>query len=705
MWHVVQDPSSNQFFRLNDSAYKFIALLDSKRTVSEAWDICNDQMGDDAPTQGEVIQLLGQLYTSNLIRADLPPDTEGMFRRYRKRTGREVRGYLMSLLFIRIPLFDPDSFLNRWVKLFGAVFTKPALLFWLILVSFGLYSILGRFDELFSGGSRVLDPSNLPFLYLSFAGIKLFHEFGHAFACKKFGLAGGTGGEVHTMGIMFLVFMPLPYVDASSAWAFRSKWHRVIVGLAGMWTEIAVAAVAAIVWANTGDGHPVHTIAYNVMFIASVSTLLFNGNPLLRYDAYYILSDLLETPNLAQRSKQYIYYVIRKFIYGVRRPQCPAHSPGEKVWFFFYGLASTVFRVFISVRILMFVSQKMFFIGAILAIMAAVTWLMVPLGKFLHYLVTNGELARTRTRACLATLLFVVLVLSGIGLIDRPDHLTASGGVWFEPDAIIKIHSAGAGEIVSVLPCDGLIIQAGSDGKAGPALLKMISHRLLREREMLQLDLEILDQKRKLALSTKDQQALVEAIDLQIVAARSDLEKAEKEIAALAVKATMTGQWVHSLDNSIGTYVSEGQEAGIFVDMSRPVILTVAGPDIAPLLIEEIYEKGNEGARKVELRVNGRSDETFTGRILSIESEGKSELPFRSLGYALGGSVATSQDDNTGRKAAERFYEVLIIPDCESSVRLLAGQRVSVRFVLPDKPLARQWWRSIRQLVARKFRI
>ena len=153
MWYVIQDPASNLFFRVNDAAYRFVGLLDGRRTVAEVWRICNEQIGDAAPTQGEAIQLLGQLYTSNLLRADLPPDTAGLFRRYRKRVTREVQGYLMNLLFIRIPLLDPDHFLNRCVGLFGCVFSKVGFALWLGLVGAGLYAIAGRGGDLIDRAS------------------------------------------------------------------------------------------------------------------------------------------------------------------------------------------------------------------------------------------------------------------------------------------------------------------------------------------------------------------------------------------------------------------------------------------------------------------------------------------------------------------------------------------------------------------------
>ncbi|MDP7288748.1 MAG: PqqD family peptide modification chaperone, partial [Phycisphaerae bacterium] len=314
MWHVLQDPGSNQFFRLNDTGYHFVGLLDGRRTVAEVWNICNEQLGDASPTQGEAIALLGQLYTSNLLQADVPPDAMGLFRRYKQRVGREVRGYLTNLLFIRIPLIDPDRFLERWVGIFGALFSAVGFILWLAIMCTGVYFLLGRTDELGNQAMGILMTANLPLLAISFWIVKIVHEFGHGFACKKFGLQAG-GGEVHTMGIMFLIFMPLPYVDASSAWAFRSKWHRVTVGAAGMFCELAIAAIAAIVWASVGPGM-VKAVAYNCMFIASVTTLMFNANPLLRYDGYYILSDMLEIPNFAQRSKSYLYYLVKRYIWS-----------------------------------------------------------------------------------------------------------------------------------------------------------------------------------------------------------------------------------------------------------------------------------------------------------------------------------------------------------------------------------------------------
>ena len=336
-WHVVQDHSNNAFFRLAEPAYHFIGLLDGKRTVGEAWNTANAQLGDDAPTQGEVIQLLGQLYTQNLLQADVSADAHTLFSRYKKRKQREITTYLMNIMFSRIPIFDPDRFLNATLPIFGWIFSPIGLCVWLVLIALGIHSItnVSNWSRQNSAARPAVCwiPENLIILYVGFALIKACHEMGHAISCKKFGKQAGTGGEVHIIGIMLLVFTPVPYVDASSSWALQNKWHRIIVGAAGMWVELAIASIAAIVWANSGDsGTPwVNHFAYNVMFVAGFSTIVFNANPLLRYDGYYILSDFLEIPNLAQRGKEYIYYVVKRYIWNVRQARSPAIWPVGKI--------------------------------------------------------------------------------------------------------------------------------------------------------------------------------------------------------------------------------------------------------------------------------------------------------------------------------------------------------------------------------------
>lgn len=691
MWHVLEDPGTNQFFRLNEPAYRFVAMLDGKRTVGEVWSACNETLGDEAPTQGEVIQLLGQLYASNLLQADLPPDAEGLLRRYEKRRFREVQSYLTNLLFLRLPLFDPDAFLNRWVGVFGLAFTIPALFLWAAMVAAGGWLVIGRADELADQAGAVLDPSNLVFLYLSFAGIKLIHEFGHAFACKKFGLATG-GGEVHTMGIMLLVFTPMPYVDASSAWVLRSKWLRATVGAAGMYVELAVAAGAAIVWAHTGPG-TLHAICYNVMFIAGVSTLLFNANPLLRYDGYYILSDLLEIPNLAQRARQHLYYLVRKYAFGVRLARSPAYSAGERFWFPVYGLASTIYRVFVCAAILLFIADQFFLLGTVLAAGAVLAWVLLPTGSFLRYLFTNPELNRTRSRAMLLTGTALAAVLLLLGAVRLPMRHKVEAVV--EPRTLAVLHAREDGFIESVLP-SGETVRPD-----GPPVVVCQNPELRARLAMLQAQREELDAQRRIRRregKTAEERYLrqrLEAIDQQI-------QRVEQQLADLNLRVPFAGQWlVPNPERLPGTYAARGNPVGVVADLSRMRIRAVAGQNIAAALIEEFARQ----SLSVEIRVKGRPDLEFRGRVVSFRQAGTKELPSPALSFQAGGTIPTEMRDDRNVQAAERQFEFDVEPADEAGVRLLAGQRVVVRFSLRPRPLLVQWYLKLRQLVMKRFHI
>ncbi len=230
-WYVVRDPAGNQFHRLSDAAYRFVGLLDGRRTVEEAWDLVGGQLADDAPTQPEVIHVLSQLYAANLLETNITPDAMVLLRRHKKLSQQKMQNRLMNVLFPRIRLWDPDRFLCRWMPVAKALFSKLGAVIWLGVILFALSVVLPQWQQLKTAASNTLDFThnyeNIFLLYATFVVIKLIHELGHAFACRRF------GGECHELGIMLLVLVPTPYVDASTAWSFPSKWQRMFVGRGG----------------------------------------------------------------------------------------------------------------------------------------------------------------------------------------------------------------------------------------------------------------------------------------------------------------------------------------------------------------------------------------------------------------------------------------------------------------------------------------
>jgi putative peptide zinc metalloprotease protein len=704
-WYILENPANDQYSRISEEGYRFIGLLNGRRTVSDVWRICNEQLGDRAPTQGEAIQLLGQLHAANLLYVELAPDSEALFTRYRKRVTREVQNYLMNLLFLRIPLLDPDRFLDHWVGIFGRLFSWVGLVLWLALVGTGLYFVLGDAADLISQSSDVLNPENLVFLYLCFTVVKIIHEFSHAFACKRFGRLNGSGGEVHKMGVMFLVLFPLPYVDASSAWAFRNKWHRAIVGMAGVMAELAIASIAAMVWAYTSTGTP-HIIAYNVIFVASVSTVLFNGNPLLRFDAYYVLTDLIEIPNLVQRCRQYYSYLGRRYVWGLKKVWNPAYTVGERFWFVGYGATSAVYRLYISIRILLFLNSRLpealFIIVPILALSGIVGWLLVPVGRFLYYLATSEELVRNRPRAVGTTGAVALILIVALGVLRLPDHRRIEGIV--EPEGLTLIHAGTDGFVTDFLPSQTKVVpQASSPQPEGetssiqPALVQAMNPALEAERRSLAAERRVLEVRRQQAVLKEV--AAAQILDEQLAALDEKIARVQQQLSFLHLTAPSSGTWVSpEIEFTKGKFVRRGESLGVVANLDDLLVRATAGQNVAALLIEQ-------AATEVEIRVNERPDPTITGTIERIFPAGQEQLPSQALGYAVGGWMPVDVRDPSGTKTAEKFFEIRIRPHLEEPDQWRTGQRVVVRVTLRPKPLAAQVYHYGRQLFQRRFHI
>ncbi len=696
-WHVLRDPSNNKFFRLDEPSYRFVAMLDGRRTVKQAWDSCCQSLDDSALTQGEAIQIIGQLYTSNLLDADVSGDTSGIFDRYRERRRKEVTGYLMNLLFARIPLYDPDNLLDRWVHLFRWTFGPIGLVLWALLVGAGLFVAISRADDLVNQAASVIAPRNLFWLYIAIVAIKLWHELGHGLACKHFGQKRHSGGEVHTLGIMLLVLVPVPYVDASSAWALRNKWHRFWVGGAGMYYELAAAALATFVWAMTNPqtsfyGLPVHALAYNVMFIAGVSTILFNANPLIRFDGYYMLSDALEVPNLMQRSKDYFYYLIKKHLYGVARPFNPAHTVGEPPWLLSYAALSSVYRVFLMVTILLFVADQFFFLGALFAISGIIGFVIVPLGKWAKYLATNPELARTRSRAVAWTAAPIATVILLLAVIPAPEHGRAEGVV--EADQRLTIFAGADGFLQQRAPSMAEITE-------GQTLLQASNNELLSRQQQLQARLRQLDVQLAQARTESPAEAL--AIAQQIQALSQRLARINTQVEALNVTAPFTGRWDAAADLLPGRYLRQGEAIGTLLNEQAVSVRISADQSLGPRLRARYLT----GGLPVAFRVAGLPEQTLEGTVTHVAPAGQSILPSPALSMQAGGLMPTMPDDPEGRQSAEPFFEVLIQPDQadQATTWLRPGQRVVARFAIGYRPLLWQWWDAGARLLQQRFQV
>lgn len=682
-WIVLENPFSNQYFRLRPAAYEFVARLRPDCTVEQVWQQCLNRFPDTAPSQEAVIQLLSQLYFSNLLQYDLAADSAQLFERYKKRKQREIGFRFMNIMFMRFPLLDPDRFLVRTLPVVKKLISPFGALLWLLVVGFGIKIAVDNFSDLRLQGEGVLATNNLFLLYISTIVIKALHEFGHAYFCRRF------GGEVHVMGVMLMIFTPMPYVDATSSWSFRERWKRVLVGAAGMIVELFFAAIAAFIWSETAPGI-IHSIAYNIMFVASVSTVIFNINPLLRFDGYYILSDLLEIPNLNQRATTQLRHLCERHLFGVKNSVTQAATRREAGWLTVFGITSGIYRVIVFSGVLLFVADRFLIVGIVMAAACLISWAIAPVVRFVKYLSSNPRLDRVRPRAIAVTAGIAAVLIILLGVMPFPYSFRAPGIVIAKERT--QVASETAGEVVE------LFVPSGSYVKQDQPLLRLKNSELNLELADTRAHLDEIHARLRQAMN-KDSAAITPLISL-----RDSISDVLKKLTAdsdnLIVRARHDGVWVApGIEDYVGRWLPRGADLGLLANPAAfEFAATVMEEDANALFAKKIY-----GAN---VRLYGEAGEKLPVAHWRVIPGGQHILPSAALGWSAGGEVPVAMEENSqGNKSAEPFFEVLADLDSQNGVTLLDGRSGKISFKLEPQPLLPRWMRSLWQLLQKRYQI
>jgi putative peptide zinc metalloprotease protein len=681
VWYVLQDAAAERAHRFTPAAYQFIGLMDGQRTVQQLWDAVSAQLGDGAPTQEEVIRLLGQLHNTDALLCDVPPDSLEVFRRFQQHERMRWKRRLWTPLALRFPLWDPDRFLQRTLPFVQPLLGWFGILLWLGVVGAGAVLAVSRWTDITQDISdRVLDPANLVLLWFVYPVVKAVHELGHAYLTRKW------SGEVHEIGVMLLVLSPVPYVDASASWGFKDKYRRMAVGAAGIAVELFLGSLALFVWINVEPG-AVRAIAYNVMLICGVSTLLFNGNPLLRFDGYYVLCDAIEIPNLGQRSNQYVGYLFKRYVLGVADAESPAQSTGERVWMLTYGVASFLYRVFITFVIVLFIAGKFFVIGVLLAIWAVATQVLLPFGKSLGFLFSSPALRRGRGRALWASAGLGVAALLLLFVIPFPSWTRTEGVVWVPEEAQVR---AGAEGFV-----ERLLVPAGSQVRKGEPLVQADEPFLETRVAIQEAQLEELNAKYDAMLPTDRVQAA--SLREQIVSAEANLQRARERQEALIYRANANGKLiVPNAPDLPGRFVSKGQLVGFVVE-PRELTARVA-------LLQDDIALVRQSTKGVQVMLADWGASPVEARIKREVPGGSLQLPTPALGSSGGGPIPVDPRDGKGLTALRQIFQLELAVPLDVQTEYL-GARVFVRFDHGYEPIGFQLYRAFRRLLLRQFNV
>lgn len=677
-WFILQDHFTGRHHRFSPEAYQIIGLLDGRLTLGEIWETACARLGEHMPTQDEVIGLLAQLHHFDLLNTGTLPDFDDMGKRRSRGRSSRLWQSLRSPLSIPLPLFDPERLLNRampWVRpLLG--WTGAAI--WLVTVGAAL--ILGglHWNDLCDNVSdHILSLQNIAMIGLIYPLVKVAHEFGHAVMVKRW------GGEVHEMGVMLLVLMPIPYVDASASLSFRDKRQRMLVGAAGIMVELFIAALAMLVWVNIEPG-AARAVAFNLMLIAGVSTVLFNGNPLVRFDAYYVLADYLEIPNMGSRSTRYITYLLQKHLLGSDRVESPANNSGEAWRMGVYATLAFVYRLFLSVRIILFIAGKFFVVGIVLAGWAGVSMIALPLFKAGKFLLKDSAMQRRRTRLTAVVLLPLCLLIGSIFFLPLPLFTTAQGVIWAPEES--KVYAAADGFVEQTLEPSGARVEPGTPlARCQDPELAAKVKQLVAQREEYQ---------------ARHQQSrmtdLAEAAILQEEIARieAELVRARERAEDLLIKSSRAGIFILPDEADLpGRFVHRGTPLGYVLDQSSP--------QVRVLVPQEDIDRIRSQTRAVTVRLAERRDRALTARIERHIPAATHQLPSMALSLDGGGLFALDPAHKDKAQVFERLFQLDLQIEQPAADRI--NERVYVRFEHPPEPLGRRWYRALRRLVMNRF--
>ncbi len=615
--YVIEDTAKSQFFRIGIAEYTFASLLDGKTSIAVAVAETASRTGSAAFTETQAAAFCSWLVDNGLASTAQSSTSDRLNQSAEKAASRRRREWLNPLM-LKFPLGNPDSAIRSVHSLAGWIFGQAAFFAWLIVVITGGYFLLADWERLTASSSGVLSTQNWIWLGLSWLSLKLVHEFAHGLVCRRF------DGETREAGILLLLFVPLPYVDVTSSWRFGSKWQRMSVAAAGMYAELFLAAIAAIVWATTSSPLLQHH-AFNVLVTAGFVTVLFNINPLMKFDGYYILSDLFETPNLATHGQQDLLGLARRWLLGGK---CPRQEwpEGRATLIRCYGIAAFCWRIMICVSLTLAAETLFHGAGVVLAAAAVVLWVAVPLFKFTRYVVI-GDPVNPPDRTRLAAVSAIVALL-GYGIwnyVPYVERLQLPAIVDYDPVDSVRVATSGF--------VRQILVESGDTVVAGQPLLHLENIEL--QTRLTETELAVA--KSQLDATQFHRHGKLAAYQVELeneVALRKQLNELQRQTSGLIVSAPQAGRVLtRQLQDFQDRWVTAGTEVCLLgADTNRSVQIVIPQSDL----------KRTEAIRNKDVTVHiwGMGNHDLTGNISSIDPRGTTDLKHPALAAAAGGPLS-----------------------------------------------------------------
>lgn len=658
---VIEDPAASRFHRVGLAEYRFLRSLDGTRTVARILaELARE--GGEAFTEGEALQMLRWLKDQHLLAVESArPGTT--HREHRERVWLAAVKWLNPLV-CKIPLFRPDAFFTRvgpWLR--------PALgwggfVVWLVIVLAGAAHVGMDWGRFTGDAHGVFARDNWLWLFVAWAGLKVAHEFSHGLFCKRFGAA------VREAGVIFVVFVPMGYVDATASLGLASRWRRMMVAAAGLYMEFFLAAVAAIVWARTAPG-TMHTLAYDVVITGTLLTLFFNANPLMRFDGYYLLSDFLDIPNLATRGRAWAQRLFTWLLLGGRGARLLRPTSREGWIVALYGLAAWAWQLVVLAGLLVGASVALRGGGLLLAVIASAAWVVLPLARFGASLAESVRAGSGSWSALTARVSLLAVLLAAVFLLPWHRSVSSEGVVEMAETQVLRAECPGfvAHELVG----DGELVAEGQ------LLVELVNAEAASDLARSKLALEQQELRARLAY-TRGEVVAFQAEQAKSESLRKEVAERRRYLDTRQIRAPFAGRVTNRhLGRMHGMFFQPGDEV-LRIGRSEASELKIA--------VSERDEPQFRAAQGLPLqaRITGRRVQV-PGRLTRIEARAAREIVHPALTALAGGPLAVRPVDEVSHRDTPQAPAYELAEPCFTAIVRLAdgtplspGEMARVRF-------------------------
>ncbi len=681
VWYVLSNSAGARSSRIDSAAYALVGRCDGQATLEEIWQALIKNDAEQAPTQDQVLGTLAQLVSEGFLECASLADIGQLM--HNDEVGSAARrSARLNPLSMRIALADPSRVLRRQTRWAHRLFSTSGLVAWLLLMLAAGIVLLGHFGELSKHAASWLSTPRYWLLgWICFVPVKLIHEWSHALAVRRF------GGQVREVGIAMLMFFPAPYVDASDANRFASPHARALVSAAGILAELGLAAIGVLVWVNSEPGW-IRDTAFTVAFIGGVSTLIFNANPLMRMDGYFVLTDWAQLPNLAARSSGHWQNMLQTKLLGVPAVRPIRAAPGEHKWLLAYTPAAWIYRLIISVWLVFWIGEFnrwLAFLGTVLILIGIV---IIPSLRLVTNAQRGAQSFRQRLLAPSRLLLTLSLMVIGAAIIPLPDHGIAEGVVWTHEDSQVRAPiegfvSAQLAATDTTVKRDQLILQLEDP------VLNAEREKLLQRRLGLQSELYA---------SLRSDPARSRHVLEQLNSLDAGLARVDERIAQLGIQAGSDGELgIVAPDDLPGRFIKQGEVIGVIRRARSPIIRVALDQDGAARVSAE--------SKAIAVRLAELPGEVLPARLTRQQPAAASKLPSAALAEVNGGAIQIDPTDKEGSRPAYPtfLFDVELVADSTPVTTAQLGARASVKFEFGHAPLWTQLTRALRQTIRLRF--